>query len=96
MSRLVFRPRSSDLCLETVQAMLIYAHWMPIDALRENAFRSRFSEASAWQCLGLAIRWSIQLGFDKTAHIPFLQGSSPTPYDIRVFRTMIYLIESDH
>lgn len=75
----------------------MYAHWMPVDVLGgEDAFRSRFSEASAWQCLGLAIRWAVQLGWDKTAHLPFLQGSTPTPYDIRVFRTMIYLVESDH
>lgn len=84
MARLVLRPRPADLCLETVQAWMVYSHWMPVDSA--NGYRSRFTESSNWQCLGLAIRWAIMLGLDR-----------PSSWqDMRTFRTMLYLTESDH
>ena len=100
MTRLMLRPKPSDLCLETVQAWLVYAHWMPID-MTSNGPQSRFSEASAWQCLGLALRWATLLELDKHAPLAFdrMRNPSnfqPTAEDARAFRTMMYLIESDH
>lgn len=100
MSRLTLRPRPADFCLETVQAWMIYSHWMPIDVIGTPtgpSYRSRFSESSVWQCLGLAIRWATLLGLDQTAHVPFLDNSkTPTPTEINCYRTMLYLTESDH
>ncbi|ORY23121.1 hypothetical protein BCR39DRAFT_549915 [Naematelia encephala] len=96
MTRLILRPRPADLCLETVQAWMIYSHWMPVDKT-PNAYRSRFSESSVWHCLGLAIRWAVLLGLDSSAHLPFVNPTHPTTLqDARVFRTMMYLTESDH
>ena len=100
MSRLTLRPRPADVCLETVQAWMIYSHWMPIDVVNTSSgqsYRSRFSESSVWQCMGLAIRWATLLGLDQTAHLPFLDETKvPTPSEIQSYRTMLYLTESDH
>nr|XP_031863799.1 uncharacterized protein CI109_000441 [Kwoniella shandongensis]KAA5530871.1 hypothetical protein CI109_000441 [Kwoniella shandongensis] len=100
MSRLTLRPRPADICLETVQAWMIYSHWMPIDtssSINGTSYRSRFTESSVWQCLGLAIRWVTLLGLDKTAHLPFIEVSNtPSGQDVRNYRTMLYLTESDH
>lgn len=100
MSRLTLRPRPADISLESIQAWLIYSHWMPIDVNKsstELGYRSRFSESSVWQCLGSAIRWSTLLGLDQTAYLPFLDDSkTPTVMEIRNYRTMLYLTESDH
>jgi hypothetical protein len=77
---------------------MIYSHWMPVDVSPDGSrYRSRFSESSAWQCLGLAVRWATLLGLDRLAHLPFLDPlSSPSPHDVRALRTMLYLTESDH
>ena len=96
MARLTLRSRPADICLETVQAWMIYSHWMPIDT-SPTGYRSRFSESSIWQCLGLAIRWALLLGLDKTAHLPFVsQTEQPTAQDVYNFRAMLYLTESDY
>jgi len=100
MSRLTLRPRPADVCLETVQAWMIYSHWMPVDVVTTStgqSYRSRFSESSVWQCMGLAIRWATLLGLDQTAHLPFMDHSRiPTTLDVQSYRTMLYLTESDH
>jgi hypothetical protein len=100
MSRLTLRPRPADIRLETIQAWMIYSHWMPIDVITTptgQSHRSRFSESSVWQCLGLAIRWATLLGLDQTAHLPLLdENKTPTNDEIRSYRTMLYLTESDH
>jgi hypothetical protein len=100
MSRLTLRPRPADICLETVQAWMIYSHWMPIDissTLTGPSYRSRFTESSVWQCLGLAIRWATLLGLDQTAHLAFMDDHKrPSRDEVRKYRTMLYLTESDH
>ena len=98
LNRLILRPRPRDLSLETIQALMIYSHWMPVDmSLKGSRYRSRFSESSAWQCLGLAIRWATLLGLDRTAHLPFLDlTTKPSLHEARTLRTMLYLTESDH
>ncbi|CAI7599506.1 unnamed protein product [Penicillium pancosmium] len=56
LMRVTLRPRPDDQKLETVQALLLCAHWMPFDVSDTGKrYRSRFSEMGAWQCLGLAL-----------------------------------------
>lgn len=95
--RVILRPRQEDHKLETVQALILCAHWMPLDisADRER-YRSRFSEAGAWHCLGLAIRWAISLELERTCCASFQRPESVTRADAQRFRTMLYLTESDH
>lgn len=95
--RITVRPRHDDQELETVQALMLCAHWMPFDVSADRKhYRSRFSEGGAWQCLGLAIRWATSLALEKTSHISFQRPETATTEDARRFRTMLYLIESDH
>ncbi|KAJ5367216.1 hypothetical protein N7541_001157 [Penicillium brevicompactum] len=75
--------KHDDQKLETVQALLICTHWMPFDlANHKEKFRSRFSESAAWQCLGLAIRWAVYMGFDQTCHIKFHNLETVTQEDM--------------
>lgn len=97
MFRLAFRSRPADTTLETVQALMIYSHWMPVDH-DNSGYRSRFRESTIFQCLGQAIRWAVLLGLEQSAHLPFIGTSKdlPTAQQVRAFRTMLYLAESDH
>ncbi|KAL5335167.1 hypothetical protein BJX70DRAFT_410728 [Aspergillus crustosus] len=95
--RVTLRPSHDDQKLETVQALLLCAHWMPFDiATGPERFRSRFSEGGAWQCLGLAIRWATSLALERSCHTSFLRPQMVSLEDVRRFRTMLYLVESDH
>lgn len=95
--RVTLRPRHGDQRLETVQALMLCAHWMPFDlAAGQQCYQSRFSEAGAWQCLGLAIRWATSLTLERSCHTSFLHPETATQEDARRFRTMLYLVESDH
>jgi hypothetical protein len=95
--RVTLRPSHDDHKLETVQALLLCAHWMPFDLVdHREKFRSRFSEGGAWQCLGLAIRWASYLALDRTCHVNFRHPETITRQNVQEFRTMLYLVESDH
>ncbi|KAL7940884.1 hypothetical protein V8C42DRAFT_336380 [Trichoderma barbatum] len=95
--RVTLHPRQEDHRLETIQALLLCAHWMPLDKSADGErYQSRFSEAGAWHCLGLAIRWSSSLALEKTCHASFQNPETVTCLSARTFRTMLYLIESDH
>ncbi|KAL3467845.1 hypothetical protein BJX64DRAFT_273822 [Aspergillus heterothallicus] len=95
--RVTLRPRHDDQKLETVQALMLCAHWMPLDPTNDHErYRSRFSEGGAWQCLGLAIRWATALALERSCHVNFLNPETVTREDVRRFRTMLYLVESDH
>ncbi|KAL7419008.1 hypothetical protein Q5752_006693 [Cryptotrichosporon argae] len=97
--RVTLRPGPEDGKLETIQALLLCAHWMPFDAALAHAggYRSRFSEAGAWQCMGLAIRWATSLSLERTCHLAFRGPvDGVTRDDARRCRTMLYLVESDH
>ncbi|KAL5360768.1 hypothetical protein BJX96DRAFT_184778 [Aspergillus floccosus] len=75
--RVTLRPSHDDQKLETVQALMLCAHWMPFDfAAEPERYRSRFSEDGACQ--------------------PFMHLQTVAPDDMRRFRTMLYLVESDH
>jgi hypothetical protein len=95
--RVTLRPRPDDQKLETVQALLLCAHWMSFDVLDDvGRYRSRFSEGGAWQCLGLAIRWATSLALERSCHLSIQHPNSITREDMQKFRTMLYLTESDH
>ncbi|KAJ5618761.1 hypothetical protein N7510_002745 [Penicillium lagena] len=95
--RITLRPRHDDQKVETVQALMLCAHWMPFDVSADKErYLSRFSEGGAWQCLGLAIRWATSLALERTSHISFQRPGTATEEDARRFRTMLYLVESDH
>lgn len=93
---LVTKPASSDRCLETVQALLILVHWAPLD-WEASGSRSRFSESSWWNLMGLATRWATHINLERRALQPFLDPHiQPAVDDVRAFRTWVYLVESDH
>ncbi|RSH95502.1 hypothetical protein EHS25_000594 [Saitozyma podzolica] len=95
--RITLRPSPDDLKLETVQGLLLCAHWMPLDVSTDKKqYRFRFSEGGAWQCLGLAIRWATFLALERSCHLSFHRLESVTKDDARRYRTMLYLTESDH
>lgn len=65
ISRLVLRPRPCDINLDSVQALLLYAQWMPFDENHGEAAsripstpKSRYNDVSAWAVLGLAARYA--------------------------------------
>lgn len=95
--RVTLRPGPDDQKLETVQALMLCAHWMPFDISADRKrSRSRFSEEGAWQCLGLAIRWATSLALERSCHVAFKNRETLTRADVGCFRTMLYLAESDH
>jgi hypothetical protein len=95
--RVTLRPNAGDQQLETVQALMLCAHWMPFDISADRSrTRSRFSEDGAWQWLGLAIRWATSMALERNCHLSFRRPETVTPTDVRRFRTMLYLTESDY
>ncbi|KAJ5247192.1 hypothetical protein N7468_002175 [Penicillium chermesinum] len=95
--RVTLRPGPDDQKLETVQALMLCAHWMPFDISADGKRdRSRFSESGAWQCLGLATRWATSLALERSCHLSFQNPDRVTRKDVQRFRTMLYLTESDH
>lgn len=80
VSRLLLRPTPSDVTLDSICVLLLYAQWMPCskeDDEDENSERqrtyhepktkSRYNEISAWVVLGLAERYSVLLGLEQSA-----------------------------
>jgi hypothetical protein len=69
---------------------------MPLDiSANGERYHSRFSEAGAWHCMGLAIRWAISLELEKSCCEGFQSFETITRLDARRFRTLLYLHESD-
>lgn len=65
ISRLLLRPLPSDINLDSVQALLLYAQWMPFDQKHHEEVsrmpstpKSRYNDVSAWAVLGLAARYA--------------------------------------
>ena len=95
--RVTLRPGLGDQKLETIQALMLCAHWMPFDISADSKrYTSRFSEGGAWQCLGLAIRWATSLALERSCYLSFQRPDTVTRMHAREFRTMLYLTESDH
>ncbi|KAI5481375.1 hypothetical protein MNV49_004997 [Pseudohyphozyma bogoriensis] len=95
--RITTRPVPGDTSIETVQALLVLIHWQPHDPIPGGQTRSRYSEMSTWNLMGIAIRWAIQLGLESTVSDPFTQpGRIATIEEVRCYRTLIYLVETDY
>ncbi|KAI5245765.1 hypothetical protein E4T47_03696 [Aureobasidium subglaciale] len=103
ISRLLLRPVSSDISLDTVQALLLYAQWMPCDqanrnlsslAARPQKFtKSRYNDTSAWTILGLAARYAKLLRMNQEVS---LTGQSDQSRDMFPrLRTYYNLISCD-
>lgn len=82
VSKLLLRPTPSDVSLDSVLVLLLYAQWMPCNWGNESDQsttstgatgqpNSRYNEVSAWAVLGLALRYSLLLGLDRAAIAPF-------------------------
>ena len=83
VSHLLLRPIPSDVTLDSIRVLLLYAQWMPCSQsgeennedseLTESARlpTNRYNDISAWAMLGLAARYAVILGLDRTAILPF-------------------------
>lgn len=82
VSKLLLRPTPTDVSLDSVLVLLLYAQWMPCNWGNESNEstintgatgppNSRYNEVSAWAVLGLALRYALLLGLDRAAIAPF-------------------------
>lgn len=111
ISRLLIRPRPYDVCLDSVQALLLYAQWMPIDTVTSNppvasvepserVPQGRYNDVSAWAAIGLAARYALALKLHqgmKELSITSQLGDngSITSDQIAQFRTLCNLSTCD-
>ncbi|WVQ74841.1 hypothetical protein IAR50_004448 [Cryptococcus sp. DSM 104548] len=111
ISGLILRPTPSDVTLDSIRALLLYAQWMPLS--REHLYRatntssggpedrraprSRYNDISAWAVLGLAQRYALFLGLDRLSVLPFQDPLSEaiTPTDMARLRIWHNLITCD-
>ncbi|ORY35312.1 hypothetical protein BCR39DRAFT_508725 [Naematelia encephala] len=97
MARVALRPVCDDSRIETVQGLILCAHWMPLDFSGEKKqYSSRFWEGAAWQYLGVAIRWATFLSLERSCLLSMQHPEKATREEVGHFRTMLYLAESDH
>nr|XP_031861608.1 uncharacterized protein CI109_002838 [Kwoniella shandongensis]KAA5528680.1 hypothetical protein CI109_002838 [Kwoniella shandongensis] len=84
VSQLLLRPTPSDVTLDSIRALLLYAQWMPVNRDHQDpqphtngkpTTRSRYNDISAWAVLGLAARYALFLGLDRLAVQPFQVSS---------------------
>lgn len=95
MSRLLLQPNLSDVTLDHIRCLLLYIQWMPVEQNTSGISQTRCKSAhphrndcalmnedndiSAWSVLGLAIRYSLFLGLDRSAIAPFSPYASKSP-----------------
>ncbi|KAL1718068.1 hypothetical protein EV715DRAFT_253034 [Schizophyllum commune] len=95
---LFLRPTSADMCLETVQALLLYAQWMPLEVPATGSTslpRSRFNDVSAWSMIGHAIRQALFIGLERCVYA-FNGAQEVTEEDMRRMRVWVNLLSTDH
>ncbi|KUJ19134.1 uncharacterized protein LY89DRAFT_683068 [Mollisia scopiformis] len=97
ISRLLLQPTLSDVNLDHIRSLLLYIQWMPTEQHTPGICQTRYNDISAWSVLGLAIRYAIFLGLDRTAIKPFLPEStdSPTQEDFSRLRVWINILTCD-
>ncbi|KAH8698691.1 hypothetical protein BGW36DRAFT_149806 [Talaromyces proteolyticus] len=108
VSRLLLRPNPSDVTLNSIRMLLLYAQWMPCNSDDEDdpspkttaampkGLKSRYNEISAWAVLGLALRYALFLGLDKSAVAPFQGPVKPvSDEDISCLRVWYNLLTCD-
>ena len=72
LSRLLLTPSRSDLNLDSIRALLLYAQWMPLSTVVDQTQpRTRYNDISAWSVLGLAMRYAASLKLEDLAVEPF-------------------------
>lgn len=100
ISALLLRPSSIDVNLEAVQSMLLYVQWMPLQVPEPSTGqlpRSRFSDASAWTMMGVAIRFSTYLNLDRSVLLPFASRDvNISDADMNLMRVWLNLISVDY
>ncbi|KAJ5516968.1 hypothetical protein N7527_008528 [Penicillium freii] len=106
VSKLLLRPTPSDVTLDSICVLLLYAQWMPCskeDDEDENVERqstnhepkatSRYNEISAWVVLGLAERYSVLLGLEQSATSLFKPSNKvPSIEDVKRLRVWYNLL----
>ncbi|KAK7469970.1 hypothetical protein VKT23_001407 [Stygiomarasmius scandens] len=100
LTRLV-QPSPADVTLETVQALLLYVQWMPLDVLESSSSpgsdlyksRSHYTNSNLWSVLGLAIRQAIFIGLDKSvdAFNPLSEAKDEDIKRLRVWINLLYM-----
>ena len=86
------------MCLETVQALLLYAQWMPLEVPATGSTslpRSRFNDVSAWSMIGHAIRQALFIGLERCVYA-FNGAQEVTEEDMRRMRVWVNLLSTDH
>lgn len=100
ISALLLRPSPTDINLEAVQSMLLYVQWMPLQVPEPSTGqlpRSRFSDASAWTIMGVAIRFSTYLNLDRSVLLPFSSRDvNISDADMRTMRVWLNLVSVDY
>ncbi|QGA17437.1 hypothetical protein EYB26_005108 [Talaromyces marneffei] len=107
VSKLLLRPTPSDVSLDSILVLLLYAQWMPCNSGNESyqsttraeatgAPNSRYNEVSAWAIFGLALRYALLLGLDRAAIAPFHGPiDSITENDVSRLRVWYNLLNCD-
>ncbi|TVY84479.1 hypothetical protein LSUE1_G000773 [Lachnellula suecica] len=97
MSRLLLQPCLSDVTLDNIRCLLLYIQWMPVETSAPGVSQTRYNDISAWSVLGLAIRYSLFLGLDRTALIPFSSQSINIPdrEDVARLRVWVNILTCD-
>lgn len=86
---LLLRATPADVTVESIQALLVYLQWMPLDGVR-----SRFNDVSAWSVAGLAIRHAHYIGLDRSVQANY--GGTAREEDIHRMRVWLNLLSVDH
>ncbi|KAJ5724577.1 hypothetical protein N7493_006305 [Penicillium malachiteum] len=99
VSRLLLRPTPSDVTLDSIRVLLLYAQWMPCVREQEDEVenddpaprfpRSRYNEISAGAVLGLAMRYALLMGLDRSVLAPF-QTRDVLPTEDHISKMRVY------
>ncbi|PQE14239.1 C6 finger domain protein [Rutstroemia sp. NJR-2017a BVV2] len=97
MSRLLLQPNLSDVKLDHIRCLLLYIQWMPVEQRMPGVLTLVDNDVSAWSVLGLAIRYSIFLGLDRSAVAPFVPSNieEPKREDLARLRVWINIMTCD-
>ncbi|RSH79485.1 uncharacterized protein EHS24_001537 [Apiotrichum porosum] len=90
---MLLRPTPADVCLDSIRVLLLYAQWMPFRA-EGTHLKSRYNDVSAWAVLGLAVRYAVFLGLERSVLAP-LQNEVLGDEDMSRFRVWINLVTCD-
>lgn len=93
ISNMLLRPTPADVCLDSIRVLLLYAQWMPFRA-EGTHLKSRYNDVSAWAVLGLAVRYAVFLGLERSVLAP-LQNEVLGDEDMSRFRVWINLVTCD-